>query len=101
MLGNLMDNACKWAASAVTLSVTTEADRLTITIDDDGPGLTSDQRELALGRGKRLDESAPGSGLGLAIVSDIAALYGGELKLLESPAGGLRAALLLPAAPVD
>ncbi|MBE9552884.1 MAG: ATP-binding protein [Proteobacteria bacterium] len=98
MLGNLMDNACKWSATAVRLSVATEAGRLTITIDDDGPGLTPVQREEAVGRGKRLDESSPGSGLGLAIVSDIAALYGGELELKESPAGGLRAVLMLPAA---
>ena len=98
MLGNLMDNACKWAATAVRLSVATDADRLTITIDDDGPGLTPVQREEAVGRGKRLDESSLGSGLGLAIVSDIAALYGGELELKESPAGGLRAVLMLPAA---
>ncbi|MDH5558644.1 MAG: histidine kinase, partial [Alphaproteobacteria bacterium] len=55
-------------------------------------------REEAMGRGKRLDESAPGSGLGLAIVADIAALYGGELKLEKSPMGGLRTVLLLPSA---
>jgi len=98
MLGNLMDNACKWASTTVTLSVATDVERLTITIDDDGPGLTPAQYEEAMGRGKRLDESSPGSGLGLAIVSDIAALYGGELKLEESPTGGLRAVLMLPAA---
>lgn len=98
MLGNLMDNACKWAASTVSLSVSADAERLTIKIDDDGPGLTPTQYEEAMGRGKRLDESSPGSGLGLAIVSDIAALYGGQLKLKESPAGGLRAILVLPAA---
>ncbi len=98
MLGNLMDNACKWAASGVKLAVAVEADQLTVTIDDDGPGLTPEQHEEAMGRGKRLDETAPGSGLGLAIVSDIAALYGGRLELKESPEGGLRAVLLLPAA---
>ena len=98
MLGNLMDNACKWAEAEVSLSVTAEAERLTIVIDDDGPGLAPGQRQEAMGRGKRLDESSPGSGLGLAIVADIAALYGGELMLEESPAGGLRAVLLLPLA---
>lgn len=98
MLGNLMDNACKWAGAAVALSVDIQAERLRVAVDDDGPGLAPEQREEAMGRGKRLDESAPGSGLGLAIVKDIARLYGGELKLEESPAGGLRAVLLLPAA---
>lgn len=98
MLGNLMDNACKWAERKVGLSIAADGGRLTITIDDDGPGLAPDEREEAVGRGKRLDESSPGSGLGLAIVGDIAALYGGELNLDESPMGGLRAVLLLPRA---
>ena len=98
MLGNLMDNACKWAEATVSLSVTIDGERLAIAIDDDGPGLAAEQREEAVGRGKRLDESSPGSGLGLAIVADIAALYGGELKLDESPMGGLRTLLLLPLA---
>lgn len=98
MLGNLMDNACKWAEHTVSVSISTGADRLSVTIEDDGPGLTPDQRAEALGRGKRLDESAPGSGLGLAIVEDIARLYGGGLKLEESSRGGLRAVLRLPAA---
>jgi signal transduction histidine kinase len=67
-------------------------------IDDDGSGLTPDQRETALRRGLRLDETKPGSGLGLSIVADLAGLYGGTLKLGVSPAGGLRAELRLPAA---
>jgi signal transduction histidine kinase len=67
-------------------------------IDDDGAGLTPDQREAALRRGLRLDETKPGSGLGLSIVVDLASLYGGALKLGVSPAGGLRAELSLPAA---
>ena len=98
MLGNLMDNACKWAEGTVNLSVAPGAGRLTIAVDDDGPGLAPGHREEAMGRGKRLDETSPGSGLGLAIVADIAGLYGGELKLEESPSGGLRALLVLPAA---
>lgn len=98
MLGNLMDNACKWAEGAVRLSVDIQVERLRVAVEDDGPGLAPEQRDEAMGRGKRLDESAPGSGLGLAIVTDIARLYGGELKLEESPSGGLRAVLLLPAA---
>jgi signal transduction histidine kinase len=67
-------------------------------IDDDGPGLTPDQRETALRRGLRLDQTKPGSGLGLSIVVDLAHLYGGALTLGVSPAGGLRAELCLPAA---
>ncbi len=98
MLGNLMDNGCKWAVKRVDVSVLTRGDRLTVIIDDDGPGLPADSREDALGRGRRLDEAAPGSGLGLAIVADIAGLYGGAVKLGESPSGGLRAELDLPAA---
>ncbi len=98
MLGNLMDNACKWARGEVLVTVSSHGERLTVTIEDDGEGLPPSQRREALGRGKRLDESAPGSGLGLAIVADIAALYGGELSLLDSPLGGLRAELDLPAA---
>lgn len=98
MLGNLMDNACKWARHAVAVGVETNGEVVTVTIDDDGPGLPSERRAEAIGRGTRLDESAPGTGLGLAIVADIAGLYGGGLRLDESTIGGLRATLTLPAA---
>lgn len=104
MVGNLLDNACKWAKSNV--SVATKAERqkgaqdpfLRVVVEDDGPGLPVKQREAALRRGKRLDETKPGSGLGLAIVADLARLYGGSLSLNTSPMGGLRAELRLPAA---
>lgn len=98
MLGNLMDNACKWAGGRVDVGVSAKQGVLAVTIDDDGPGLPAERRAEAMGRGRRLDEAAPGSGLGLAIVADIARLYGGELRLGESPMGGLRAELTLPAA---
>lgn len=98
MLGNLMDNACKWADGRVEIAISPAGENLTVTIDDDGPGLSASERQEVIGRGKRLDESAPGSGLGLAIVADIAALYGGALELDRAPAGGLRAVLLLPRA---
>lgn len=98
MLGNLLDNACKWAGGRVDVAVSSRGRVLTVTIDDDGPGLPAERRAEAMGRGRRLDEAAPGSGLGLAIVADIARLYGGELRLDESPMGGLRAELTLPAA---
>lgn len=106
MIGNLVDNAAKWAAheiriGAVRLPVQRPGERpaLLIVIDDDGPGLPEGQREEVLRRGRRLDESKPGSGLGLSIVTDLASLYGGALTLAQSPLGGLRATLRLPAVP--
>lgn len=104
MVGNLVDNACKWAASRVVVTAAREespnaADRafFTIVVDDDGPGLTAEQRATVGRRGKRLDETKPGSGLGLSIVSELAGLYGGGLTLDAAPTGGLRAVLRLPA----
>ena len=103
MLGNLLDNACKWAKSRVVLSATEYfpdggGPSVEITVDDDGPGLDPSMREAVLQRGVRVDEAAPGSGLGLAIVRELAELYGGSIALGPSPAGGLRATLRLPAA---
>ncbi len=98
MLGNLMDNACKWAATSVHVGVAASDGMLQIRVDDDGPGMPTDQRQEALTRGKRLDETVMGSGLGLAIVADIAGLYAGGLDLQQAPAGGLRAVLTLPVA---
>ena len=71
--------------------------QVVLTIDDDGPGLPADQRETAIRRGARLDESTPGTGLGLSIVADLAADYGGSVALEDSPLGGLRVRLTLPA----
>jgi signal transduction histidine kinase len=98
MLGNLLDNACRSARSAVRVSAQHEGWQLHITVDDDGPGIPPEQRAAVLQRGVRLDESTPGSGLGLAIVVELAALYGGALTLDTSDSGGLRARLSLPAA---
>ena len=104
MAGNLVDNACKWAASRVVIEVLVErppepgsAPRLRIIVDDDGRGLSAAERAKVSRRGQRLDESKPGSGLGLSIVVDLAALYGGSLSLGHAPIGGLRAELVLPA----
>jgi len=108
MLGNLIDNACKWAHRSVAVRVTllpaadgaappSPAPRLCLQVDDDGPGIDPAGRETALARGGRLDEAVPGSGLGLSIVQELAQLYGGQLQLLRAPAGGLRAQLELPA----
>jgi signal transduction histidine kinase len=99
MLGNLLDNACKWTRSRIVL--TAEAlpgSRVRIVVDDDGAGIDPALREGVLQRGVRADEAAPGSGFGLAIVRDLAELYGGSIVLDASPMGGLRARLELPAA---
>jgi signal transduction histidine kinase len=98
MLGNLLDNACKWGRSRVVLSAAAEGPSIVITVDDDGPGIDVDQRVAVLQRGVRADEAAPGSGLGLAIVRDLAEVYGGAIELCTSPLGGVRAVLRLPAA---
>ena len=97
MLGNLLDNACKWARSAVSVHAAQQDARVLIPVDDDGPGIAPDLRAAVLQRGVRADEAAPGSGLGLAIVGDLAAVYGGSIALDTSPGGGLRAKLELPA----
>jgi signal transduction histidine kinase len=106
MAGNLVDNACKWAASRVFIEVLVErppepgsGPHLRIIVDDDGRGLSAAERAQVSRRGQRLDESKPGSGLGLSIVVDLAALYGGSLSLGNAPIGGLRAELVLPAVP--
>jgi signal transduction histidine kinase len=97
MLGNLIDNACKWARSRVRVRGEKAGGRLFLTVEDDGPGLSAEQRSQVGERGERLDESVPGSGLGLAIVRDISKLYGGFFALDESSLGGLLARLELPA----
>lgn len=101
MVGNLVDNACKWAQSRVAVEVSQEQQdghpMIRILVDDDGRGLTATEREQVAKRGLRLDETKPGSGLGLSIVVELARLYGGELVLGTAPIGGLRAELLLPA----
>lgn len=96
MLGNLMDNACKWAKSSVKIHSILENDAVVLSVDDDGPGLLPSMRDQVLQRGVRADQAAPGSGLGLAIVRDLAELYRGTIALDDSPMAGLRAILRLP-----
>lgn len=100
MIGNLVDNAGKWARSHVAIAAAFAEEAsgagLAIVVDDDGPGLPADQRATVTRRGRRMDETKPGSGLGLSIVADLVGVYGGALTLSDSPLGGLRAILRLP-----
>jgi signal transduction histidine kinase len=105
MLGNMLDNAAKWARSRVSLIATPIAgfgngpgSWLEIRVDDDGPGLTPEQLEEPILRGRRLDETKPGSGLGHSIVADLAHSYNGKFELNRSEMGGLSARLILPLA---
>ncbi len=99
MTGNLIDNACKWANGSVAVTARRRSDdTISVSVDDDGPGLTKAERERVVKRGQRLDESKPGSGLGLSIVADLAHLYKGRFALENAEGGGLSARLTLPAA---
>jgi signal transduction histidine kinase len=106
MIGNLLDNASKWARKRITVMASSPRVSpgdgrvwLDIEVADDGPGLPVDQREMALVRGARIDETKPGSGLGLAIVAETAGMYNGRITLGQSSLGGLLATLTLPALP--
>jgi len=98
LLGNLLDNAFKWARTRITVTLSQTAHGgLRITVADDGPGVPEADRNSLLTRGKRLDEGAPGHGLGLAIVHDIVGFYQGDLALDQDPTlGGLRIRIDLP-----
>ena len=101
LLGNLVDNACKWCRSRVRITVLVDQqagarERLSIAVDDDGPGISEEDRPRVLKRGVRADESVPGHGLGLAMVHDTVDLYGGSLSIDASPLGGARFSLRLP-----
>lgn len=93
MIGNLMENACKWASTEVKVTITDSPQGITIDVEDDGKGLSAEEREAAMKRGVRLDETTPGTGLGLSIVKELAELHKGRLELGEAALGGLRATL--------
>jgi len=96
LVGNLSDNACKWAASKVLISVEEQFSELFISVDDDGPGIPEAKRELILSRGKRLDQQAEGQGLGLSIVMDIINTYRGKIHISDSELGGARFKISIP-----
>ena len=98
IIGCLGENATKWARGRVTFSAAVEGEALSISVEDDGPGISADRREMALRRGGRLQQAKPGSGLGLAIVGDLCEAYEGTVSLGTSVWGGLKAAVRLPAA---
>ena len=99
IVGNIMENACKWCQAKVRVSAEARDPRwFTLTVEDDGAGLAPEQRQEVLRRGSRLDESAPGSGLGLSIVDELVRAYGGQITLGESAMGGLKLDLALPRA---
>ncbi|QEY63697.1 sensor histidine kinase [Metapseudomonas lalkuanensis] len=98
LLGNLLDNACKWAETQVNLTIRGGEGGYSLMVDDDGPGIAEDKREEVIGRGARLDEQVAGHGLGLGIVRDIVDSWNGRLSLQESPLGGLRVRIELPVA---
>ena len=96
MLGNLLDNACKWARSQVQVSVHADGQWVVFLVEDDGPGLSAEESVAAFKRGVRLDNHTPGSGLGLHIVAEMAELYQGSIQAERSSMGGLKMALRLP-----
>ncbi|EIK93964.1 integral membrane sensor signal transduction histidine kinase [Pseudomonas sp. M47T1] len=101
VLGNLLDNACKWADSEVRLTLVAHGRGYVLEVDDDGPGIPQARRDEVLNRGARLDEQVSGHGLGLGIVRDIVDAWGGTLALLASPQGGLRVRIGLPRRAID
>ncbi len=99
MLGNLIENAAKYGGGSVFVTVGSEGPMAEILVEDDGAGISPQDREKLFNRGVRLDSSKPGTGLGLAIVRDVAEIYGGSIVLEESEdLGGVLARLRLPLA---
>lgn len=98
LLGNLLDNACKWADSEVRLTVDEQEQGFYLLVEDDGPGIPESRREQVFSRGARLDEQITGHGLGLGIVRDIVEAWGGNLQLQASHLGGLQVRIDLPKA---
>jgi two-component system, OmpR family, sensor histidine kinase PhoQ len=101
LLGNLLDNACKWCSGLVRITASADGsfatrERLSIVVEDDGPGISAENRARIGQRGVRTDETVPGHGIGLSMVQDTVEMYGGALTIDASPLGGARFALRLP-----
>jgi signal transduction histidine kinase len=96
MLGNLLENAAKWASSNISITANYFGQNLVVEVTDDGPGVPVEQLEEVIGRGRRLDETMPGQGMGLSIVAEIVELYEGSFRLELAENGGLCAQLTLP-----
>jgi signal transduction histidine kinase len=96
VLGNVLDNACKWARSSCSVTAAAAGPHIRVVIDDDGPGMTKEMRDRTPFRGLRADVHPPGSGLGLSIARDLVQAYGGRMSLEASPPGGLRVVIELP-----
>jgi signal transduction histidine kinase len=96
ILGNLIDNAFKWAVRNVIIQASAAGGKVLVDIEDDGPGIAAEAIHNALRPGQRLDEAAPGYGFGLPIARELTELYGGSLKLEPGALGGLRVSLSLP-----
>jgi two-component system sensor histidine kinase PhoQ len=88
VLGNLLDNAFKWCRNRVIVGAHTDAVSLTLSIQDDGPGIHPSGAEKILQRGVRIDESTPGHGIGLAVTADIVEAYQGSIRIESSVLGG-------------
>lgn len=97
ILGNLLENAARYALTRVVITAAAAAGGVRITIDDDGPGIPPQERDKVLHRGGRLDAQAPGAGIGLAVAGDLLEMWGGTLRLDAAPVGGLRVDVELPA----
>ena len=90
LLGNLLDNACKYGRGRVRIGFAAEETRLRLSVEDDGRGISTADRESVLQRGRRLDTGEPGQGIGLAVVREILDRYDGEMTIGESALGGAR-----------
>ncbi len=102
LAGNLLDNACKWCAKRVRISIVPSlaagkiAGGMVLSVSDDGPGIPEDAASRLMQRGMRLDETTPGHGIGLAVVRDIARAYGGQLTIQKSKLGGAKIIVSIP-----